>query len=133
MKILIVDNNAETKCKALMEECKRRNIEIVVKKSIDSALKSIMYDEEGRLNGIIMDIGLPLYENGRVESPYTGERILQEISMWEKDIPVLIFSETCTKSHYISVFDRMKDWDIKAEQIKFFKFLEYLNEKQPLI
>lgn len=132
MKILIVDDCLETKCFGVVEECKRRNIEIVVEKALIPALQRIFLDEKTKIDGIILDMGIPVYENQMIEFPNEGEEILMELKRKKVEIPVLVFSETKPKKEYEQVFDRMEDWNIKEEQEKFFAFLEYVERRATL-
>lgn len=125
MKILIVDDCPETKCFGVIEECKKRQIEIVIEKAINPALQRIFLNEESQIDGIILDMGVPIYENGRIESSNGGERILRELERRKIEIPVLVFSETSLKKDYTPVFDVMKNWYIYQEEKKLFAFLDY--------
>lgn len=129
MKILIVDDCAETKCIGIIEECKKRGIEVEIKKAISPALRRIIYEEQD-INGIILDMGIPVYGGSYVEHEQAGNRILRELDRREYNIPVLIFSTT--QSHYKDecnfVVDQMTDWNILQEEEKFFSFLEKIEK-----
>lgn len=127
MKILIVDDDAKTKCSGIMEECKRRNIDVVVKTAINTALCEIFHDGGNDIDGIILDMGLPIYLNQPPIITDGGETILKELSTKEYYIPVLVYSETEMHSNYVQVFDKIKDWNETKERKKFFDFLQKLN------
>lgn len=129
MKILIVDDYPETKCFGIIKECKKREIEIVIEKAISPALQRIFLSDDSKIDGIILDMGLPIYENGRIESQNAGERVLRELERKRMEIPVLVFSETNLKKSYTSVFDIMKNWYIMEEEEKFFAFVDYLEKR----
>lgn len=129
MKILIVDDRVYTKCAGIMEECKERNIEVEVVTSINQALKTIIVDAKDTIDGIILDMGLPIYQDGSEMNTHGGERILRELERKEIRIPILVFSETEMRSNYVQVFGKMRDWNIAEEQYRFFEFLKKLEKK----
>lgn len=129
MKILIVDDNAETKCYGIMEECKKRNIEVEIETSISSAVKKIVSNKGYKINGIILDMGLPIYSNSNEIEKNGGEEVIRQIVRRNNNIPVLVFSETELRSNYYAVFNQIKDWNIVEEQMKFIEFIEYLKRK----
>ena len=129
MKILIVDDHPETKCFGIMEECRKRKIEMVIEKAVNPALGRIFLLEGSKIDGIILDMGLPIYEDSRVDSLNAGESILRELERRKIEIPVLVFSETTLKKNYTPVFDIMKNWYIMQEEKKFLNFLDYLERK----
>lgn len=140
MRILIVDDHADTKCIGIMQECKRRGIEVEVKKAISPALyrivckkekvNGIIYEKE-EIDGIILDMGLPIYEGGWVEDANAGERVLRELKRTEKEIPVLIFSDTPLKRDcYHHIFGQMTDWYVVQEADKFNQFIEELQKRK---
>lgn len=124
MKILIVDDHAETKCWGIIRECKERGIEVEVKKGRNSALRRIVCAEHD-IDGIILDMGIPILDDGFPEER-GGDRVLRDLCRKEYNIPVLIFSTT--ESNYKDkcnfVVDQMGDWNVMQEQEKFFSFLE---------
>lgn len=128
MKILIVDDYPETKCFGIIQECKKRDIDVLIERAISPALQRIFLSKD-QINGIILDMGLPVYENGRIESQNEGESVLRELERKKREIPVLVFSETNLTKTYKPVFDIMKNWNIMEEEKKFFNFLDYLEEK----
>lgn len=127
MKILIVDDHAETKCWWIIKECKKRGIEVEVKKGRNSALRRIVYGEQ-EIDAIVLDMGIPILDDGFPEER-GGDSVLRELRRKKYNIPVLIFSTT--ESNYKDecdfVVDQMEDWNVMQEQEKFFSFLEELK------
>lgn len=141
MRILIVDDHADTKCIGIMQECDKRGIEVEVKKAINPALQRIICGKEKvngiicekkeEIDGIILDMGLPIYENEWVEDANAGESVLRELKRRKKEIPVLIFSETPLKrSTYPHIFGQMKNWYVMEEAEKFNQFIEELQRRE---
>lgn len=130
MKILIVDDHAETKCMGIIEECKKRGIEVEIAKGRNSALYRIIYKEKD-IDGIILDMGIPIYDNEYPEDEREGDDVLRELHRKKYNIPVLIFSTTESedKDEFDFVVDQMTEWNIIQEQEKFFSFLEKIKEQ----
>lgn len=130
MKILIVDDHAETKCMGIIEECKKRGIEVEIAKGRNSALYRIIYEEQD-IDGIILDMGIPVYDNEYVEDEREGDDVLRELRRKKSNIPVLIFSTTDSfyKDKCDFVVDQMAEWNIVQEEEKFFSFLEKIKGK----
>lgn len=130
MRILIVDDHAETKCRGIIEECQKRGIEVEIKKGRNSALRRIIYGEQ-EIDGIILDMGIPVFDDGYTEDEKEGDDVLRELERKEYNIPVLIFSTTESdyKDECDFVVDQMTDWYIVQEEEKFFKFLEKIEEQ----
>jgi len=128
MKILIVDDYPETKCWGIIEELKKRKIEYEIVKAINPALRKIVLDEID-IDGIILDMGLPIYEEKTMLEKNGGDRILRELKRRKINIPVLIFSETQSefKSKCEFVFDQMTNWNIVQEENKYSAFLEKIQ------
>lgn len=128
MRILIVDDHAETKCMGIIEECKKRGIVVEVKKGRNSALRRIAYEEQD-IDGIVLDMGIPILDDGFPEER-GGDRVLRDLQRKKYKIPVLIFSTTESdyKDECDFVVDQMTDWYIVQEEEKFFKFLEKIEE-----
>lgn len=130
MKILIIDDHPEYKCREILEVCESRGIEVVVKKARNPGLREIVCSGN-KYDGIILDMGLPIYEGGRDIGERVGDEILAELRRKELSIPVLIFSETESKYKHRCdfVFDQMMTWNVLQEEEKFYKFLAKLEEK----
>lgn len=130
MKILIIEDNPEYKCMGILEECKSMEIEVVVKKARNPGLREIVCSGN-KYDGIILDMGLPIYEGGRDIGERVGDEILAELRRKKYNIPVLIFSETESKykSRCDFVFDQMTTWNVLQEEEKFYKFLLKLEEE----
>lgn len=127
MKILIVDDNANTKCEGIIEQCKVRNIEVDIARASKEALFKI-YSEEGKsIDGIILDMNMPIYPDC-MPKQIEGENVLKNLSHKKVNIPVLIFSDEDIEGEYEQVFEHMKDWN--QEKNKFFNFLEKLPEEK---
>lgn len=127
MKILIVDDHADTKCVGVIEECKRRNIEVEIARASKEAIFIIYSDEEKTLDGIILDMNMPMYPYCTVKQR-EGENILKRLSHRKISIPVLIFSEEEIEEKYEQVFEHMKNWN--QENDKFLAFLEKVKEEK---
>lgn len=129
MKILIVDDYAETKCSGIITEFKKRGIEYEIAKERNSALRRIICKEQN-IDGIVLDMGIPVWNNEFTEDEREGDDVLRELHRMEYNIPVLIFSTT--QSHYKDecnfVVDQMTDWNIQQEEEKFFSFLEKIEK-----
>lgn len=129
MKILIVDDQAETKCSGIIKECEKRGIEIEIAKGSNSGLRRIICKEQD-IDGIILDMGIPVMDNKFTENEREGDNVLRELRRKKYNIPVLIFSTT--QSHYKDkcnfVVDQMTDWYILEEEEKFFSFLEKIEK-----
>jgi len=132
MKILIVDDNAKTKCREIIEQCKKRNIDVEIIGSINPALHFLCY-VKNHVDGIILDMGLPIYESEWQIKANGGDRILRELKRRGYNIPVLIFSETESKEkeNCEFVFEQIYKWNIVQEEEKFYAFLEKLEKEQP--
>lgn len=130
MKILIIDDHPEYKCREILEVCKNQGIEVVVKKARNPGLREIVCSGN-KYDGIILDMGLPIYEGGRDIGERVGEEILAELRRKKLSIPVLIFSETESKykNRCDFVFDQMSSSNVVQEEEKFYAFLEKLAEK----
>lgn len=130
MKILIVDDRAETKCKEIIEQCEKRYIDVEIKKAINPALYFLLR-EKNYVDGIILDMWLSLYEDEPQYNPTGGDRILRTLRTNGYHIPVLIFSETESneKGKCDFVFAQLYNWGIKEEENKFYAFLEKLEEQ----
>lgn len=124
MKILIVDDNAKTKCEGIIEECKKRTIEVEIAKASKQAIFIIYSDKEKTIDGIILDMNLPIYPECEIKKK-EGEDVLRRLSISKINIPVLVFSKEYIEE-YEQVFDQMKDWN--EEYDKFFAFLEKLQK-----
>ena len=125
MKILIVNDNASTKCAGIIEECKKRTIEIEIAKASKQAIFIIYSDKEKMIDGIILDMNLPIYPECEIKKK-EGEDVLRRLSKEKINIPVLVFSKEEMEEEYEQVFDQMKDWN--EEHDKFFAFLEKLQK-----
>lgn len=130
MKILIVDDHAETKCMDIIEECKKRGVEVEIKKAVNPALRRICYEKQD-IDGIILDMGLYMYEDSCLPEKRGGDRVLRELLRRKYNIPVLIFSTTDSfyKDKCDFVVDQMAEWNIVQEEEKFFSFLEKIKAK----
>lgn len=130
MKILIIDDHPEYKCREILEVCENREIEVVVKKARNPGLREIVCSGN-KYDGIILDMGLPIYEGERDIGERVGDEILAELRRKEFSIPVLIFSETESKykNRCDFVFDQMSSSNVVQEEEKFYAFLEKLAEK----
>lgn len=130
MKILIVDDHAETKCWGIIEECKKRGIEVEIAKGRNSALCRIIYEEKD-IDGIILDMGIPVFDGEFTEDELEGDDVLIELDRKEYNIPVLIFSTTESeyKDEFDFVVDQMSEWNVVQEQEKFYSFLEKIKEQ----
>ena len=130
MKILIIDDHPEYKCREILEVCENREIEVVVKKARNPGLREIVCSGN-KYDGIILDMGLPIYEGGRDIGERVGDEILAELRRKKLSIPVLIFSETESKykNRCDFVFDQMSSSNVVQEEEKFYAFLEKLAEK----
>ena len=130
MKILIIDDHPEYKCREILEVCKNQGIEVVVKKARNPGLREIVCSGN-KYDGIILDMGLPIYEGGRDIGERVGDEILAELRRKKLSIPVLIFSETESKykNRCDFVFDQMSSSNVVQEEEKFYAFLEKLAEK----
>ena len=129
MKILIVDDHPEYKCREILEECEKRNIDVSIEKGINSGLWEVLYSGT-KYDGIILDMGLPQLEDDMPKQT-GGDSILRELLRKENNIPVLIFSETESKwkNRCSFVFDQMTSWNVVEEEEKFYDFLEKIAEK----
>lgn len=129
MKILIVDDHAETKCWGIIQECKKRGIDVEIKKGRNAALRRIICKEQD-IDGIILDMGIPIFDNGFPEER-GGDSVLTELRRTKYHIPVLIFSTT--ESEYKDKCDfvvaQMKEWNVVQEEEKFFTFLEKIKNR----
>ena len=130
MKILIIDDHPEYKCREILEVCESRGIEVVVKKARNPGLREIVCSGN-KYDGIILDMGLPIYEGERDIGERVGDEILAELRRKEFSIPVLIFSEIESKYKHRCdfVFEQMTNWNVLQEEEKFYKFLAKLEEK----
>lgn len=133
MKILIVDDYAETKCSGIIEECKKRNIQIEIVKAeyqakIKLGLKQENVNPEDIFNGIILDMGLPKSEKDRRIDIRSGETIIRFLKSYEYKIPVLIFSETEAEVEYTELFGQISEFE--KEKDKFLLFLEKMEKEQ---
>lgn len=128
MKILIVDDHAETKCFGIIKECEKRGIEVEIKKGRNSALRRIICEDQD-IDGIILDMGIPVFDNEFTEDEREGDDVLIELDREEYNIPVLIFSTTESKykDEFGFVVDQMTEWNIVQEQEKFYSFLEKIE------
>ena len=130
MKILIVDDNADTKCVGIMEECKKREIEVEVALSSKQGLFSVFSNNGNLIDGIILDMDLPIFPYGENINEREGEDFLRELSRKERYIPTLLFSEVELQSNYVQFFAQMRNWD--EDNNKFFAFLEKLQKDKEL-
>lgn len=130
MKILIVDDHAETKCRGIIEECNKRGIEVEIKKAINPALYRICREQQD-IDGIVLDMGLGTYEDSYLLEVRGGDRVLRELLRKKCKIQVLIFSTTDSfyKDRCDFVVDQMREWNIVQEQEKFYSFLEKIAEQ----
>lgn len=130
MKILIVDDHPEYKCREILEVCENREIEVVVKKTRNAGLWEIVYSGN-KYDGIILDMGLPIFEDEMNIGERVGDEVLAELRRIDYNIPVLIFSETESKwkNRCSFVYDQMTSWNVVEEEKKFYDFLEKIAEK----
>lgn len=130
MKILIVDDCAEYKCREILEECKNRSIEVSVEKGINSGLREIFYSGT-KYDGIILDMGLPRLDDDIMPKERGGDIILRDLLRKKSNIPVLIFSETQSewKDKCEFVFEQMTSWNVVQEEKKFYAFLEEIAKE----
>lgn len=120
MKILVVDDNAHTKCVGIMEECEKRGIEVEIAIASKQAIFSICSEAGKMIDGIILDMDLPLFPHNKEIKQREGESILRKISKKHGDIPTLIFSQTNVSEKYEQVFGQMQVWN----KVEFLLFLE---------
>lgn len=127
MKILIVDDQAETKCMGIIEECQKRGVKVEIKKGRNSALHRIICEQQD-IDGIVLDMGIPIL-NDEFPKEKGGDSVLRELHRKKFNIPILIFSTTESdyKDKCDFVVDQMGDWNVLKEQEKFFSFLEKLK------
>ena len=90
MKILIVEDN-ENKREIVEYILKNAGVQFHIEKAINSALKYI-HDHHDEIDGIILDLGLPRFENDLHPIPLGGLDIPDEMEILELDIPILINS-----------------------------------------
>ena len=130
MKILIVDDYAETKCSGIITECKKRGIEYEIAKGRNSALRRIICKEQN-IDGIVLDMGIPVWDNEFTEDEREGDDVLRELHRKKYNIPVLILSTTNSeyKDECNFVVDQMKEWNVVEEEQKFFAFLEKIEKE----
>lgn len=130
MRLLIVDDLADTKCMGLIRKCQNWGIDVEIKKAVNPALRRINWEEK-KIDGIVLDMGLPLQDEEPVLNTNEGESILRELQRIGCNIPVLIFSERLVNtSSYAHIFDQMKDWCVVEEEKKFENFLEELKKRE---
>lgn len=116
-KILIVADDASTKCASIIEECIKRGIQVET-----TTFKDLTIQKVYQVNGLILDRGQITYLDGE---PLWCEcdQILREMEIRNYRTPSLIISEVGTHSNYVFVRNRIEAWD---EQNK--KFLAFLKE-----
>lgn len=130
MKILIVDDYAETKCSGIIAECEKRGIEYEIAKGRNSGLLRIICKEQD-IDGIVLDMGIPVLDDEFTEDEREGDDVLRELRRKKYNIPVLIFSTTESeyKDECDFVVDQMKEWNVVEEEKKFFDFLEKIEKE----
>ena len=127
MKILIVDDNAKIRCEGIIKECEKRAIEIEIAKASKQAMFIIYSDKEEMIDGIILDMNLPIYPECEIKRK-EGEEVLRRLLISKINIPVLLFSKEQKEEKYDQVFGQMRDWN--EEKDKFFAFLEKTQEER---
>lgn len=129
MKIMIVDTNVEEKYFDIIKELERRNYEILIVQAANTAMCEIIMDTQETIAGIILGMNIPVKKEDEIPHERGGEQFLIRMSREEIiNIPVLMYSKTETQSHYVQVFDWLRDWN--KDQKNFFDFLETIQERQ---
>ena len=126
MKLLIVDARPEEKYAEILKECRMRKIEVQIETASIPARYALNKDKDKEIDGIIMDLELPLFagESDMIE-PGEGERLLRYIHKKEFKIPILIFSQETTKVQYPYVICKIRNW--QNEKSKFFEFIKEVH------
>lgn len=89
--VVLVEDN-EGKKDNLIPILEKEGIEYIVFSSINPTLKFVV-EPSNKIDGIILDMGLPVFDDGRNYKVYGGIEILEELKRKEINIPVLINSE----------------------------------------
>lgn len=127
--IVLVEDNTE-KANSIITTLEREGVEYYQLSALNPALKFIT-KEFKKIDGIILDLGLPRFENGRVENIYSGLEIIEELKSLEINIPILINSSTLIdidEKEFPFVFtERMFSlWDTIALR----NFLQSISEQE---
>ncbi len=126
--IVVVDDDAE-KINSLLSSLHKKKIEYYQLSALNPAMKFIE-KESSRIDGIILDMGLPRFEKGTID-PYAGIELLEELKRLNINIPTLINSSTpIDKEKYPFVF-----WDsiilpARDTEIVLKEFLESIEKEQ---
>lgn len=131
MKIFMVDDEIELKCKGIIEECNKRDIDVVVATNQRDVLRRL--PEKLDFDGIILDMAFPVTNSSDLVDLWAGEKILKELHRSGCKIPVLIFSKIGAPGKYPNVFAQMKYWDDEGEKAKFYEFIRHLESEVSLL
>lgn len=127
---LVLVEDREYKAKNIIKVLEREGIEYIQFKAQNPSLKYISKNPDD-IDAIILDIGLPLFENSNNYNIDAGKEILQELKILDFNIPVLINSDQLfhiDEKEYPFVFkERMVRYD-DVETLR--KFLKSITEKE---
>lgn len=127
---LVLVEDREYKAKNIIEVLEREGIEYIQFKAQNPSLKYISENSDD-IDAIILDIGLPLFENSNNYNIDAGKEILQELKRLNFNIPVLICSEQLfhiDEKEYPFVFKTRMFHSYDVETLR--KFLKSITEKE---
>lgn len=127
---LVLVEDREYKAKNIIKVLEREGIEYIQFKAQNPSLKYISENPDD-IDAIILDIGLPLFENSNNYNIDAGKEILQELKILNFNIPVLICSEQLfyiDEKEYPFVFKTRMFHSDDVETLR--KFLKSITEKE---
>lgn len=127
--IVLVEDNAD-KSANIISILKKEGVEYYQLAALNPALKFIT-SESKKIDGIILDLGLPRFENKRVDNLYAGIEVIEELKELGINIPVLINSSTLVdidEKEYPFVFKERMFCSYDVETLR--NFLNSLSNEE---
>lgn len=127
--VVLVEDNAD-KADNVTKILEKEGVEYHQLTALNPALRFIT-KESKKIDGIILDLGLPRFENERVENLYAGIDIVKELKRVGINIPVLINSTTLVdidEEKYPFVFKERMLSPFNVETLR--NFLNSLSNKE---
>lgn len=127
--IVLIEDNAD-KSNNIISILDKEGIEYYLITALNPALRFIT-NESKKIDGIILDLGLPRFENERVEDITAGLDVVEELKRVGITIPVLINSSTLVEideKEYPFVFKERMFCSFDVETLR--NFLNSLSNKE---
>lgn len=127
MRILIIDDEALTKCAWIIQFLELTNVNYEIALNMEDGLEKI---EKRNFDGIILDMKFPISRKHNLEEKRTGEILLEKMKQQNIKIPVLGNSTiTFLNVKYPLFCGQMKMFNSYENLKKLSEFLENIKEQ----